>query len=375
MTCPDCKHYDPGSPAKVVVPACPGDGPEEDGDGVDDGGVNAGILIVKLAATGDVLRTTALLPAIRKRYAGARVTWLTHPDAAALFLGNDLVDEVWPTDMSGLLARLRAREFDVVLCPDADPQTVALAAAANGRGRQGFTVDDRGAIVPLNDDAEHWLRMGISDPLKKSNTETYQNLVARALDLDPGCVGRPILRPAADDRSFAARLLADHGLTAPIVGLNTGASPRWRHKRWTRGHQAEFVAAMTDRSISVLLLGGGEEARTHAELRQRSAGAKVVSAGTDLSYGCFAACVESCQALVTGDTLALHVATARKVPVVALFGPTSATEIELYERGVKVQPDGLPCLVCYLPDCDVEPHCQELITVDRVVAAVAKLLS
>ncbi|MHC5071883.1 MAG: glycosyltransferase family 9 protein, partial [Planctomycetota bacterium] len=146
MTCPDCKHYDPGSPAKVVVPACPGDGPEEDGDGVDDGGVNAGILIVKLAATGDVLRTTALLPAIRKRYAGARVTWLTHPDAAALFLGNDLVDEVWTTDMSGLLARLRAREFDVVLCPDADPQTVALAAAANGRGRQGFTVDDRGAI-------------------------------------------------------------------------------------------------------------------------------------------------------------------------------------------------------------------------------------
>jgi hypothetical protein len=57
-----------------------------------------------------------------------------------------------------------------------------------------------------------------------------------------------------------------------------------------------------------------------------------------------------------------------------LFGPTSAAEIELYSQGEKIQPEGLSCLVCYLPDCDVKPHCQELITADRVVQAVNRLL-
>jgi heptosyltransferase-2 len=63
------------------------------------------------------------------------------------------------------------------------------------------------------------------------------------------------------------------------------------------------------------------------------------------------------------------------VPVVALFGPTSAAEIELYGRGEKIVPEGLPCLGCYLPTCDVDPHCQQLIQPEMVLAAVQRQLS
>ncbi len=325
------------------------------------------MLVVKLAAAGDVLRTTALLPAIRKRYPGARVTWLTHPDAQEVFVGNGLVDEVWTTSKPG--------DFDVVLCPDADPETAALAAAACGKARHGFTMDERGNVVPLNAAAEHWLRMGISDPLKKANTETYQSLVAKALDLDPAAAGRPILQPAAADVDWAAAFVAGHGLARPIVGINTGAGPRWRHKRWTREHQAEFITTMANKGVCVLLLGGHEEAEAHRELCRNRDPRLVVSAGTALSYGRLAAVIECCQALVTGDTLALHVATARKVPAVVLFGPTSAAEVELYGQGRKIQPEALSCLVCYLPDCDVKPHCQELISAEQVAVAVEELLS
>lgn len=364
VTCPDCPHYTPVAdpPAHRVRPARL----ENTGDTRQEGGV----LIVKLAAAGDVLRTTALLPAIRKRYLGARVTWVTQPDAQGLFVGNPLVDEVLTTSEPELMARLAGTEFRAVFCPDADQQTAALAATAGADVRHGFTMDDRGAIQPLNAAAEHWLRMGIWDHLKKANTETYQDLLSKAMDLDPADVGRPILEPTAEDLAWASEFLAGHGLTPPIVGLNTGAGWRWRHKRWTREHQAEFVHQMATAGRAVLLLGGSEEAQTHSELSAD----RIVSAGTNLGYGQFAAVVGSCQVLVTGDTLALHVATARRVPVVALFGPTSAAEIELYGQGDKIQPIGLPCLVCYLPDCDVQPHCQELISADRVSQAVGRLL-
>ena len=52
------------------------------------------VLIVKLAATGDVLRTTSFLPAVHATWSGARVTWVTKKGAAALFAGNDLVDQL-----------------------------------------------------------------------------------------------------------------------------------------------------------------------------------------------------------------------------------------------------------------------------------------
>ena len=61
--------------------------------------------------------------------------------------------------------------------------------------------------------------------------------------------------------------------------------------------------------------------------------------------------------------------------MVALFGPTSLPEIELYGRGEKIAPEGLDCLGCYLPTCDVSPHCQERIQPDTVLAAVERQLA
>jgi heptosyltransferase-2 len=68
------------------------------------------------------------------------------------------------------------------------------------------------------------------------------------------------------------------------------------------------------------------------------------------------------------------VACARKVPAVVLFGPTSSAEIELYDRGTKVLPEGLDCLCCYLPRCDKQPYCMQLITPEAVAEAVERWL-
>ncbi len=329
------------------------------------------VLIVKLDAVGDVLRTTALLPAVRAAYPGCHVTWLTRPAAAPLFTGNDLVDEVLTTDSAIAVARLAREEFDVVLCPDADPDAARLAGAARGRERRGFTSDERGWVQPLGPGAERWFRMGLHDAEKKANTDTYQSLVARVLELDPAAVEEPILVPSDADERDVTAWRQSLGFAGPLVGLNTGAGGRWEHKQWTQQHQEAFIAAVTARGAGVVLLGGPEEGLRHRELMAAAAELPVFDAGNDNSYSRFAALVSQCSAVVTGDTFALHVAVARKVPVVALFGPTSHAEIELYGRGEKIVPD-LDCLGCYLPTCDVVPHCQELIEPARVVDAVAR---
>lgn len=328
------------------------------------------ILMVKLAATGDVLRTTSFLPAIHAQWPQAKVTWLTRPGAAALFAGNPLVDEVLTTDDAVTAARLATETFDVVLCPDADPDAAVLAAMAKGKERRGYVRDNTGRVVPLGPGAQHWLAMGVSDTLKKQNQSTYQQLVAAVLDLDPALVREPILEPSTADHEAARAFVA--GLTSklPLVGLNTGAGGRWAYKIWTAEHQATFLRLAADAGLAVLLLGGPEEVERHRALLEGARGLPVFDAGNHNSYGRFAALIEQCRAIVTSDSLAVHVAAARKVPAIVLFGPTSAAEIELYGRGTKIVPKDLECLCCYLPRCDRVPHCQALIDPTTVLAAV-----
>lgn len=333
------------------------------------------VLMVKLAATGDVLRTTAFLPAIHATWPQAKVTWLTRRSAVGLFDGNPLVDEVLATDDAVTAARLTTETFDVVLCPDADPDAAVLAAMATARERRGYVRDAQGRVVPLGPGAARWLAMGLSDTQKRANLDTYQDLVADVLGLDRALVTEPILEPSGHDKAAARAFLQGLGATGALVGLNTGAGGRWAYKVWTREHQQAFVRLCTDAGCSVLLLGGPEEVVRHRELLAANAGRAVFDGGNHNSYGRFAGLVEQCRVIVTSDSLAVHVAAARKVPAVVLFGPTSAAEIELYGRGTKVVPPGLDCLCCYLPRCDRVPHCQALIEPQVVWAAVQPWLA
>ena len=331
------------------------------------------ILVVKLAATGDVLRTTAFLPAIHATWPSARVTWLTRRSAADLFRGNQLVDEVLVTDDAVTAARLATEQYDVVLCPDADPDAAVLAAMANAKERRGYVRDERGHIVPLGPGAEHWLHLGLSDASKKANGETYQRLVARVLDLPLDAIAEPILVPSASEAAGAQAFVAGLGSADRMIGLNTGAGGRWAYKQWTLAHQQTFLRLCADAGISVLLLGGPEEVDRHRELLAVADGLPVFDGGNHNSYGRFAALIDQCRVVVTSDSLAVHVAAARKRPAVVLFGPTSAAEIELYGRGRKIVPD-IDCVCCYLPRCDRTPHCQALIEPQVVLDAVRELL-
>ena len=70
----------------------------------------------------------------------------------------------------------------------------------------------------------------------------------------------------------------------------------------------------------------------------------------------------------------MHLALALGKRTVALFGPTSAAEIELYGLGEKVAPD-MTCLSCYKTSCDFAPNCMDLISAAMVERAVLRQLA
>jgi heptosyltransferase-2 len=363
----DCRHYKtdrPCSPHKETGVEC-------DGCTYYDP-IKTRVLIVKLDAIGDVLRTTSLLKPLKEKYPNSEVTWLTKNASVELLHNNPYVDQVIAKGADAL-ELLLTKQFDVVLNPDTSETSTRLATLAKAKQKFGYVFSDDGTIIPLNAAAERWYFMGINDRLKKENKKSYQDILLEVCELP--AVDNPIIWQLTENELEQAKRFAnEHAINfsqQPVIGLNTGAGGRWKWKKWTLEGYSELIRLIIAQmpGAKIVLYGGPEEIERNAYLHAL-APEHVVDTGTDNSLRKFGALVSLCDVMVTGDTLGMHVATAQGKRIVALFGPTSAHEIKLYGRGDKIVPKNLNCLCCYLSDCDVTPACMERIQSQEVFASV-----
>ena len=328
------------------------------------------IFIVKLDAVGDVLRTTCILQALHDACPGCEVTWVTRRGAMPLFEQNPFVHRVLAYESTEAILHATVEEYDMVINLDAARESAVLAAAIKAPERIGFGVNQRGRVVPLNPAAEKWFEMGAFDQLKKANTRSFQDLMLEMCGL-PSDKKEIVLRLSEDERKSAAEFAATHRLgKTPVIGMNTGASGRWQYKQWTIEGFETLIRMVLERTDATILLYGGPLEQERNERLRTIHATRVIDTGTDNSLRRFFALVSLSDVFVTGDTLALHAATALEKRVVAYFGPTSTAEIDDYAgRILKVTSD-LDCLVCYKPRCDFEPNCMNSITPERMFTAV-----
>lgn len=332
------------------------------------------LLIIKLDAMGDVLRTTALLPALAAAHPEAAITWITRRESHPLLERNPFITEIVDYGEDAL-AQLQVRQFDRVVNLDAGKSSAALASMAKATRKDGYVLDPRGVVQPTNAAARRWLEMGIFDDLKRSGTRTYQDLMLEIIGL-PGARHGYVFNLSSDERAAGRAHLERLGVDVrrPVVGLNAGAGSRWELKRWREDGYLELIERLAARhGVQFALLGGPSERDLHARVLSRSR-VPLVDSGCDNAVRHFAALIAACTVIVTGDTLAMHLSLALGRRTVALFGPTSAAEIEMYGLGEKVIPQ-MECLACYKPTCDFISNCMDLISTGMVAAAVERQLS
>ena len=329
------------------------------------------ILLVHLGALGAVLRSTSLLPAIKRKYPSSHITWVTDSSAQALLQNNSLIDRVLTPSTADLLA-LKTLEFDIGFCIDKSLTAIGIVKSTTVDMLYGFTAETNGAIVPATPHANELWNLGLNNHAKFFvNKKTEQQLVHEALDLGTFHRDPYIFNLTPEEKRLAEqRRRVWLGTKRTVIGINTGCSQVLPYKKLTIEYHRQLIQLL-QRSFSaqIVLLGGGPE----DELRNQkiSGGLNVICSPTNLGLRDGAVSVAACDVVITGDSLGMHLAIALNKYVIAWFGPTCAQEIDLYGNGRKIITKAT-CAPCWKRHCDKSQMCYDLVAMEEILAAISR---
>jgi heptosyltransferase-2 len=325
-----------------------------------------GTLVVQTAYLGDVVLTTPLLAVLAERHGPVDV--VVQPGSGAVLDGHPAVRTVIPYDkrgtdrgwpgMSRMAAAIRKRAYARAYLADGSWRAATLAVAARIPQRTGFAGSQAARLYTHR----------VIRPLHGHQTAKLAALA-----------GVPVGEPLPDvclglgdgDRAAASAWLANRGVSGEFVALAPGSV--WGARRWP--HFAGLAAAL-ERAIVVI---GGPADAPRADEIVAAAPDRAHSAAGQVPPRVAAAIIEQARALVTNDSAALHLATAVRTPIVALFGPTTPSFGfgPLGARDVVLGLGELLCRPCAQPGpaaCPLEHHrCLVELDIPTVAGALASI--
>ncbi len=343
------------------------------------------ILVLRLGAVGEVVRTLPAVSRLRSAWPGAHIGWLVEPAAASALEGQPWIDEVLVFPRPALARALRQRElarlsrelgqfvrglrrqrFDLVLDFHSLLRSALLSRLSGARRRVSYA-------PPFSRERAHWLATDRARlvPRRMSRFERNAALVDYL-----GVRAAPAPLPFAVDGRARARMEARLSPGRVPVLLHPGTSDGTPYKRYpVRAYAAVARALAAQEGLpSVVSFGPGrDDAALAREVVESSEGAARLAPETR-SLAELAVLLASCRLFIGGDTGPLHLASLVGTPVVQLLGPTDPVENAPWpgtpSRTLRVP---LACSPCRR-GCPAA-LCMRSIPPEAVVAAARELLA
>ncbi|WP_185280754.1 glycosyltransferase family 9 protein [Hymenobacter sp. NBH84] len=354
---PDCRHFRGDIPCRpnkehgYLCADCPAYAP-----------VQQRILIIKLGAIGDVIRTTPLLRRLRQEYPAAKITWLTLTPA---ILPQGEIDEVLKLDLPATL-HLQAREFDLLFNLDKDKEACALHDTIRATQKFGYRLHPQyGVAWPGNELANHKFLTGVFDQLSLENRKPYVQEIFELCGFE--FRGEEYVFDTHKDKGYRWNALPQG---SPRIGLNTGCGDRWTTRLWSDEKWIALITQLQQAGYAPVLLGG--EAEDERNRRLHAATGATYPGTFPLQQ--FINLLHQMDVIVTQVTMAMHISIALRKPTVLMNNIFNPYEFDLYGRGQIVQPDR-PCVCFYRGTCKLGTSCMEELPAERVFTAVQESIT
>lgn len=318
------------------------------------------ILIIKLGAIGDVIRTTPLLTRFRKEYPNCHISWITQSPAV---LPKELVDEIYTPDFLSIY-KIKQYKYDIAINLDKEVEACALLAEVESERKFGFTWNNNhiDAATPA---AEHKLVTGLFDNISKTNTKNYLEEIFEICHFD--FQGEPYKLNYNEHLAKKWNSIRDEANGKKIIGLNTGCGVRWQTRLWPQENWIELIKRLQNAGYYPIVLGGKDEDDVNSYYVQAT--------------GCFypghfqldefIALVSHCDVIVTAVSMMMHIALGLNKKMVLFNNIFNRYEFELYGQGSIIEPStGCDCY--YGNTCSREKHCMKDLSVEDVFQEIKK---
>ncbi len=319
------------------------------------------ILIIKLGAMGDVIRTTPLLVKYRKLYPDSHITWVTlTPD----ILPKDKIQEIVKFEFKEIF-KIQHKKYDIAINLDKDEEACMLLSEVDADQKYGFTWKENHIDI-ATPNAEHKLITGLFDNISKKNTKNYMEEIFEICHLEFN--QEPYLLSYDKDLAEKWSFLREKAGGKTIIGLNTGCGTRWLTRLWPNDYWIELIKELYQQNYYPVLLGGPPEDEQNKYLSEKS-GAYYPGY---FSLQEFIALTSQCDMIVSLVTMMMHIAIGLKKPLVLFNNIFNRHEYELYNNGVIIEPPtGCDCY--YGNQCKRERHCMKDLKPETVLNAIENL--
>ncbi|NPC54250.1 glycosyltransferase family 9 protein [Caenimonas soli] len=331
------------------------------------GGVDR-ILVIATRQIGDVLLTTPLIRAARRRWPRAHIEVLGFQGTLGMLRGNPDVNGLIESPSRFGWRGLRAfvpkvwRRYDLALVTDPGDRAHLLGWLAASR---------RSGIIPAAGGSNWWKK------------QLLDHVVVAGGD-------RGAVHVTTEKQSLLAPWLDVYGAVPEVVGPASAPLPpnvqaqvmpgavvvhapsMWPYKQWPIAHFEVLLNDLLAQGRQVILTGsaGERDRECIAPLRILASPPQLLDLSGQLDFNQLVTLLQGAALYIGPDTSVSHLAAATGVPVIAIFGPTNpmrwapwparASTRELFVRSASVQRAGnvtllqgsLACVPCGRAGCE-----------------------
>ncbi len=333
------------------------------------------ILIRSANWVGDAVMTLPAIASMRESFPHAEMAILAKPWVAELFQDNPSVDRVIVYESPGvhqgiqgkwrLARKLRNDNFSLAMLLQNAFEAAFISFLAGIPRRAGYDTDGRRFLLTHP--------VSCNQKIKQSHQIDFYLRMVEELGFRSVT---PVPRLAVPRRGQeeASRMLRSLGVkeTEEIVGLSPGATfgsaKQWFPERY--GKLAEKIGK--ELGARILIFGSAGDKEIGLQVCRHSEAPLIDLTGqTTLSRAM--ALIARCRLFVTNDSGLMHVAAALHTPLIALFGSTNSQRTGPRGGLCRVIRKPLACAPCMKRECPERRECMELISVDEVYEAAAKI--
>ncbi len=320
------------------------------------------ILIIKLGAMGDVIRTTPLAVKYKNLYPDCHISWITlSPDV----LPKENIDSIYSWNETSIFI-LSNKKFDIAINLDKEEEACILLKKVKAKEKYGF-IWKNNHIAAATPAAEHKLITGFFDHISQKNTKHYLQEIFEICHLEFN--DEPYLlnynKTLAQEWKNKFKEISKG---KRIVGLNTGCGNRWLTRLWPEDKWIELINLLENSGYFPIVLGGPQEDEKNKFLSSQTG---AYYPGT-FSLEEFFAITDACEIVVTQVSMMMHIAVALQKKMILMNNIFNKHEFYLYGKGVIIEPEtGCDCF--YGNTCKREKSCMHDIKAETVFNEIKKL--